>query len=250
MTTALYLEDSTRRTFEARVERTLDDRVVLDRTCFYPTGGGQPNDTGALRPAETTDADVTGGDADATLTVTDVIKKDTIYHHVSGDPPAVGSTVVGELDWGRRHAHMRYHTAQHLLSAVLLDDFDAETVGNQLYRDHAHLDAAHDRFSRADLADVESRLNDLVDANLPVRWYELDRDESEARLDAERTRLHLLPASITEVRIVEVGDADASLDRTACAGTHVASTGEIGRVTVTGRETKGSAKERIEFALR
>lgn len=243
MTTALYLADATRRTFEARVVRTLDERIVLDRTCFYPTGGGQPHDTGTLRLRE----DQTGDRP--SWTVSDVSKTDTIYHHLGGDPPAAGTSLVGELDWPRRHAHMRYHTAQHLLSAVLLDEFEAETVGNQLYHDHAHLDAAYDRFSDTDLDDIESRLNDHVDADLPVRWYDLDREEAESRLDTERTRLDLLPASITEVRIVEIGDADAPLDRTACAGTHVESTAEVGRVEVTGRETKGGETERIEFVL-
>jgi misacylated tRNA(Ala) deacylase len=239
MTEALYLDDSNRRTFDARVERVLDDRIVLDRTCFYPTGGGQPCDTGRLV-----------ADTGETLTVTEVAKRDTVYHVVDGDPPAVGTSVRGELDWDRRWAHMRYHTAQHLLSAVLLEEFDAETTGNQLYADHAHLDCAYPRFTAADIATVERRLNDLVAADRPVEWYVLGRDRAEATLDSRRTRLDLLPDSITEVRIVEIGgDGDDPYDRTACAGTHVASTGEIGTVDVVGRETKGSDEERLEFVL-
>jgi misacylated tRNA(Ala) deacylase len=113
VTEALYLTDSSTRRFEATVERVAGDRVVLDRTCFYPAGGGQPTDTGTLT-AEGTE-----------WAVTDVAKKDTIYHTLDGDPPEPGTAVVGELDWDRRHAHMRYHTAQHLLSALLLDEFDA-----------------------------------------------------------------------------------------------------------------------------
>lgn len=239
MTEALYLEETDRRTFEARVERTLGERVVLDRTCFYPTGGGQPHDTGVLTAS------------DGEWTVADVEKRDTVYHHLDGPAPAPteGTVVRGEVDWSRRYAHMRYHTAQHLLSAALLELFDAETVGNQLYADHAHLDAAHDRFGETDLADLETRLNELVEQDHPVSWYTLDRDEAEARLDPQRTRIHLLPDSITEIRIVEVGGDDGPYDRTACAGTHVTSTGDVGAVTVTGRETKGSEKERIEFVL-
>jgi misacylated tRNA(Ala) deacylase len=157
---------------------------------------------------------------------------------------------VGELDWERRYAHMRYHTAQHLLSAVLLEQFDAETTGNQLYADHAHLDCSYSRFSTADLADIERRLNELVTADTPVEWYVLEREEAETRLDSERTRLHLLPDSITEVRIVEIGAPGGGVyDRTACAGTHVASTGDVGTVDVVGRETKGSNEERVEFVL-
>ncbi|MFB6354108.1 MAG: alanine--tRNA ligase-related protein [Halobacteriales archaeon] len=233
MTEALYLDDPTRRTFDATVERTVDGRVVLDRTGFYPTGGGQPHDTGTL------------SDGERTWTVEAVEKRDTIYHTVDGDPPAAGTTVTGELDWDRRYAHMRYHTAQHLVSAVLLEAFDAETTGNQLYADRARLDCAYDRFTTEALGDLEARVNDLIDEDLPVEWYELDRSVAEAELDPERTRLDLLPDSIRTVRLVEIGD----VDRTACAGTHVASTGELGEVTVTGRETKGAGEERVEFTL-
>ncbi len=238
MTDPLYLTDTLAESFEARVERTLDDRVVLDRTCFYPTGGGQPHDTGTLS---------TG---DHTWRVTDVTMRDTIYHTIEGsEPPEEGDPVEGAVDWDRRAAHMRYHTAQHLLSAYLLDEYDAPTTGNQLYADRARLDCGYDRFTDEELSGIESGLNDLVASDLPVRWYELDREAAEADLDPERTRLDLLPESITEVRIVEIGDADDPYDRTACAGTHVESTAEIGTVRVTGRETRGSDEERIMFVL-
>ncbi|WP_129115006.1 alanyl-tRNA editing protein [Halegenticoccus tardaugens] len=248
MTEPRYLDDSTVREFEATVTRVAGGRVVLDRTHFYPDGGGQPHDTGAL-------------EADGRVwEVTDVRKTDEIYHEVPGEPPTPGTTVTGRLDWDRRHAHMRYHTAQHLLSALLLDGYDAETTGNQLYRDHAHLDCAYPRFSADDLDRIESRLNDRVADALPVRWYELDREEAEATLDPERTRIHLLPDSIRRVRIVEIGgggsggERDAAAvgdpyDRTACAGTHVSNTAEIGRIEVAGRRTQGSDRERIDFAL-
>jgi misacylated tRNA(Ala) deacylase len=235
VTTELYLDASSRTTFEATVDRVVDDRVVLDRTHFYPTGGGQPHDTGILR-------------ADGTeWAVTDVQKQDTIYHVVEGDAPEDGTAVTGEIDADRRRAHSRYHTAQHLLSAVLLEEFDAETTGNQLYADRARLDCEHERFSETDLADLETRVNELVDAGHDVEWYTLDRETAEAELDPERTRLHLLPDSITEVRIVDIGDG--TVDRTACAGTHVENTSEIGEFTVTGRETAGSGEERVRFVL-
>ena len=263
-----YLADDTVRRFEATVERSLEDRVVLDGTHFYPTGGGQPHDTGVLRVAD---------GPDRRWRVVDVEKTDTIYHTlasaddaaeddatenaVSPDDdadrplPEPGTAVVGDIDWDRRHAHARYHTAQHLLSALLLEEFDARTTGNQLYADHAHLDAGYDRFDDDDLARVEARLNELVDDDRPVTSYTMDRTEAEETLDTDRTRIDLLPDSITELRIVEIGglvDGDSDpepYDRTACAGTHVGSTGEIGEVVVTGRETKGSEEERIRFAL-
>lgn len=252
MTDPLYLEDSTVRTFEATVERADGQRVVLDRTHFYPTGGGQPHDTGVLR---------TDG---RSVRVVDVQKRDAIHHVIEGEVPDPGTTVYGELDWERRRAHMRYHTAQHLLSALLLAEYDAPTVGNQLHEDRARLDCRYPRFDDRDLDDVERRLNELIDEGRPVRWYTLERERAERELDPERTRLDLLPESITEVRIVEIGTPRESesegsgtrrlaggtvYDRTACAGTHVSNTAEIGHVTVTGRETQGSDRERIEFAL-
>ncbi len=242
MTDALYLSETESLRFEATVERTLDDRVVLDRTCFYPTGGGQPHDTGVMR--------VAGGDG-REWRVTGVEKRDTIYHTLAGDaePPAAGTTVEGRVDRERRRAHQRYHTAQHLLSAVLLDRFGARTTGNQLYADRARLDCAYPRFEPDELELIETAMNDLVDAAHPVRWYERERERAEAELDPDRTRIGLLPDSITEVRIVEIGPPEGPIDRTACAGTHVGSTDEIGRVTVTGRETRGSDEERLSFAL-
>jgi misacylated tRNA(Ala) deacylase len=244
VTDALYLSDTGTGTgsfsFEATVERALDDRVVLDCTRFYPTGGGQPHDTGVLWTDDGREWRVTG-----------VEKRDTIYHTLAGDaePPAAGTAVEGRIDRERRRAHRRYHTAQHLLSAVLLDRFDARTTGNQLYADRARLDCAYPRFGADELAAIETAMNDLVDAAHPVRWYELDRERAEADLDPDRTRIGLLPDSITEIRIVEIGPADEPIDRTACAGTHVGSTDEIGQVTVTGRKSRGSDEERLSFVL-
>ena len=147
---------------------------------------------------------------------------------------------------------MRYHTAQHLLSAYLLETYDAETTGNQLYDDHAHLDCAHDRFTETDLADIEAGLNALVVDERDVTWYEMDREAAEQALDPDRTRINLLPASITELRIVEISGGSKSeipFDRTACAGTHVENTADIGTITVTKRQTQGSEHERIHFEL-
>jgi len=284
MTEELYLADDAVTTFEATVERALGDRVVLDRTHFYPTGGGQPHDTGTLRVADETDRPGDGA-TDRRWRVVDVRKKDTVYHTLEpaaddtsaadddsaadGDsatdavsPPEPGTTVVGEIDAARRRAHSRYHTAQHLLSALLLAEFDAETTGNRLYDDHAHLDAAYERFDDDDLVRIEERLNELVADGRPVSKYTMDRETAEATLDTDRTRIDLLPDSIAELRIVEIGGleragagGDASdtgadpYDRTACAGTHVGNTDDIGEIVVTGRETKGADEERVTFAL-
>jgi misacylated tRNA(Ala) deacylase len=239
-----YLADSYARQFEATVERALDDRVALDRTLFYPEGGGQPDDRGRLR-------------ADGrTFRVVGVEKSDTIYHRLSPadggesvDPPAEGTTVTGELDWERRYAHMRYHTAQHLLSAVLLAEFDARTTGNQLYADRARIDCEHDRFEADDLDRVERAVREVVDRDLPVVTDELDRERAERTLDTDRTRIDLLPDSVQRVRVVAVGDDEDPFDRTACAGTHVRRTGEVGEFDLLGRETAGAGEERLRFEL-
>lgn len=238
MTERLYFDDAYLRRFEATVEEVDGRTVVLDRTAFYPTGGGQPHDTGTLsHTGSTWDVDVVSG-------------RDPIVHELGSEHDLeVGAGVVGELDWDRRYALMRYHTAQHLLSAVLLDLFDAATTGNQLYPTRARIDCAYPRFTSDDMGRIEAAVNEYIDAALPVRTYELARDEAERRLDTERTRIDLLPASVREVRIVEIGSEDEPIDRTACAGTHVRATDELGRFEVTGRETKGSDEERLSFEL-
>lgn len=238
MTDRLYFEDAYRDTFEASVAAADGPDVVLDRTAFYPTGGGQPADRGWLR--------VDGTDHP----VVDVSGRDEITHRVDGDAGIEpGTAVTGILDWGRRYALMQYHTAQHLLSAVLLDSFDAPTTGNQLYPSRARIDCAYPRFDDATMGAVQDEVNDLIAADHPVRTYVLDRETAETTLDVERTRLDLLPASVTEVRIVEIGPEGDPIDRTACAGTHVAATGELPPFEVTGRETKGSDEERLSFSL-
>ncbi|MFQ3293555.1 MAG: misacylated tRNA(Ala) deacylase [Natrialbaceae archaeon] len=238
MTEERFLEDSNEREFEATIERVVDDRVVLDATAFYPEGGGQPADRGWLRTEDGRE-----------WRVSDVQKQDTIYHHLDGEPPVEGTTVVGELDWNRRYAHMRYHTAQHLLSAVVLEEFDAMTSGNQLYHDRARIDFEYDRFTDADLDAIGAQVNDLIEAALPVRWDEMDRERAEVELDTDRTRIDLLPDSITQLRIVEIGPEDDTYDRVACAGTHVENTERCGEFSIVDRKTKGADEERLTFEL-
>jgi len=248
-----YLTDGATREFSATVTAVRGDAVVLDATYFYPTGGGQPHDTGVLR-----------ADDDA-VDVVDVELTDVVEHHLEDDAGdhdlTEGDAVTGVVDDGRRTAHSRYHTAQHLLSAVLLEEYDAATTGNQLYEDRARIDCAYDRFEADDLDAIQARLRELVAADHPVRWYTMARAVAEDELDTDRTRIDLLPDSITELRIVEIGGdgprghceraaaASDPVDRTACAGTHVTGTGAVGEPTVTGRETAGSGEERVRFEL-
>lgn len=235
-TEMLYMpsvEDCYRREFDARVVKRGDDYVVLDRTLFYPTGGGQDYDQGALRWKE--------GQGN----VLRVEKKGIVKHHLDSIP-GDGAEVHGVLDWERRYAHMRYHTAQHVVSGLVYDMFHgARTVGNQLYTDRARVDFKPVAFTDEDLARIEEEANRLLDQKLGVRIYNEARASLVARVKPERANLDLVPQHIPELRVIDIGHFDIC----PCGGTHVRSTAELGRVKVTGRENKGSQITRLSFVL-
>lgn len=232
-TDRLYWEDQRRDSFEATVQAVRDDGVIIDQTAFYPTGGGQPHDTGVL------------SDGNRHWSVIAVEQRDEIVHVLKDGLPDIGTVLTGTLDWDRRWGHMRHHTAQHLLSAILLEDFEASTVGNQLYADRARLDAEINRLEEDDLVSIEERMNRVIDEDRSVQAYTLSRQKAAETMDPARTRLDLLPAAVDPVRIVEID----GIDQTACGGTHVDRTGEIGPIEVTGRETGGRGRERVRFRL-
>ena len=237
MTEQLYLPDEEyRRAFDARVTDVDDaDRtVVLDRTLFYKEGGGQPPDHGSLS--------WDSGEA----RVVDVRKDHgEIRHTVEGDLPKEDITVHGELDWERRHAHMRYHTAQHVVSKVVLDEYGASTAGNQIYADHARIDFAPADFDEQDLRDIEERANALIDRDLPVEKANRSRAALEAETPDGRTNLDLIPEDVDPLRAVSIGDIDVC----PCGGTHVDGLGELGELEIVERASKGADTVRIEFVL-
>jgi misacylated tRNA(Ala) deacylase len=237
------------RSMDAVVQKALEDWVMLDRTAFYAEGGGQPSDVGKL----TWD----GGEA----RVKHVSKKGAVKHELEGDLPPQGATVHGEIDWTLRHQHMRMHTAQHIVSGVMWRSRAARTVGNQLHADRSRIDFEPAKLPDAELRDLESEVNRILAADLPVRVYEEDRAVLEARLKAdklsERNLLGLVPQSVRRLRIVEVYDPAETMpayrgtvDVCPCAGTHVARTGEIGTMEIVAREGKGANRERIEYVLK
>lgn len=237
------------RAFDATVQKVLDDWALLDRTAFYAEGGGQPSDVGML----TWD----GGEA----RVKHVSKKGAVKHTLEGDMPPAGARVHGEVDWDLRYRHMRMHTSQHLLSGVVWKLRGGRTAGNQIHADRSRVDFEPAKFDASDLRDVENEVNRLLAADLPVLVYEQDRSVLEQRLaetgGADRSLLGLVPQSVRRLRIVEIASPDAELapfgrtvDVCPCAGTHVARTGEIGRMEILGRETKGANRERIEYLLK
>ncbi|HVM45159.1 MAG TPA: alanyl-tRNA editing protein [Candidatus Thermoplasmatota archaeon] len=233
------------RRFEAKVQKTLEDWVLLDRTAFYAEGGGQPSDVGVLS--------WDGGEA----RVKHVSKKGALKHVVEGPLPPAGAQVRGEIDWELRHRHMRMHTSQHILSGVVWKTRTGRTVGNQLHADRSRIDFEPAKFTADDLRDIENEVNRILALDVPVRCYEEDRAALEARLGQDRNLLNLVPQSVRRLRVVEVYDPeerDARFGRTIdvcpCAGTHVARTGEIGAFEIVGRETKGANRDRVEYVLK
>lgn len=237
-TELLYLPDPERayeREFSARVVEASKNHVALDKTLFYPTGGGQPHDTGTLETEE------------GTFMVTSVRNQQGApRHEIEATPPGEGEAVTGRIDWNRRHKLMRMHTAQHVLSAVAYEAFDATTKGNQIHTDYSRVDFDVDAFTEEELETLEAQANEVFDDDVPVKGYEEDRGTLRERIDVERTLLHLIPEHITTLRVVEIPDVDIC----PCAGTHVRSTGEIGELSILRTENKGKEKTRIVYDLK
>jgi misacylated tRNA(Ala) deacylase len=236
MTELLYMKDTESnyiREFEAKVLERGFDYVVLDRTAFYPLGGGQPSDTGYL--------EWPGGKVE----VREVTKKEGIRHHLLQNPESVPDQVKGVVNWDKRYAHMRMHTAQHIVSGVVYDLWKARTVGNQLYHDRSRIDFAPIKFTDEMLAQLESKVNEILATGAPVEIGTEIRAELEKNVDAQRANLDLLPKSVSELRVVRVKDYDVC----PCAGTHVRSLSEIGRIRVVKKENKGKDRERITYEL-
>jgi len=233
-TELLFLEDSYLREISATVEEIVKNGVVLDQTIFYPEGGGQPTDTGRL--------DCNAG----TSRVVAVEKQgNRLLHFLEGPMPGIGDEVYLRLDWDRRYAHMRMHTAQHLVSRVVFDQFGARTAGNQIRAEASHIDFAPAKFQSTDLPAIEEAANHLIRSNVLVRIELVDRDVLDRLMGPDRSDLSRLPVSIKQVRLVRIGDYDAY----PCAGTHVGRIGELGGLHITNRKSKGQDVVRITYEL-
>ena len=223
--------------FEAKVEATFPGIVELNKTAFYPLGGGQPSDLGTLNWDE--------GESK----VTDVRKKNRIRHIVEGDIPEIGQTITGEIDWSRRYSHMRMHTSQHLVSAVVNELYEADTVGNQIGREKSRIDFKPLKVNQTQLNEIEDLVNDYISKDLEVNISEEERSNLENNSDIRSSMSSglwkMLPKSVTRLRVITIGDIDVC----PCAGTHVKSLGEIGEVSFTKRDNKGSEKQRLTYSL-
>ncbi len=236
-TVLLYHDDSYLRQFEAEV-MALDGRALaLDRTAFYPAGGGQMSDQGALTLGE------------RRLPLAGLRKDGAIVWHElapeAGEPPAVGQRVAGEIDWAFRRQMMRTHTALHLLCGLIFKNYGAQVTGGQMYPDRARMDFAMEGFSPALVKDIEASVNQAIRENHPIKVYRLPRAEAMQIPDLIRTKINLLPPDIQEIRIVEIVGVDLQAD----GGTHVHETSEVGGVRVIKTENKGKLNKRMEIAV-
>ena len=237
MSDNLAYADAYARSVPARVIGTDGAAVLLDRTVFYPGGGGQPSDSGWLR----TD------DGGAWRVIGARKAGDEVWHLLEegADAPAIGIVVSAALDWDRRHALMRTHSALHVLCGVIWRDWGASVTGGNMEPLAGRMDFEFETMAGELVAEIERRVNAEIEADREIRVAVLPRDEAFAIPDLIRTRINLLPEGISEVRTIEI----VGLDLQADGGTHVARTGEIGRVRVTGYESKGRINKRIRIEV-
>jgi len=234
MTEHLYQLDSYLRAFDAVIAATDGQSATLDRTAFYPGGGGQPADLGVLSweagSAQVVKIQRNGAD---------------LWHILDGDPPPPGTAVRGSLDWARRYRLMRTHTALHVLCGVVWRDYGALVTGGNMEPLKGRMDFEFETMHKELVAEIEANVNAEIAKNHDVRTAILHREEAFQIPDLIRTKINLLPPQIQEVRTVEI----VGLDLQADGGTHVANTGEVGRVRVVDYKSKGAINKRIYIEL-
>jgi misacylated tRNA(Ala) deacylase len=239
-----FLHDAYARTFDSVVSHADRGegcvRVALERTLFYPTGGGQPHDLGVLR--------WDGGSA----RVTDVRKQgDEAWHTLEGEDgaggpaPAVGTPVQGEIDWERRYQLMRTHTALHILCGVIWNEWGVPVTGGNMEPLAARMDFELHPTPEGFGARAEALVAAEIVADRPINVTFIPRAEAVLDEALIRTKVNLVPESVAEIRVVDI----VGLDKQADGGTHVRSTGEVGRVRVVKTESKGKGNKRIRIAV-
>jgi misacylated tRNA(Ala) deacylase len=236
MTDLLFQTDSYLQEFTAVVVdvNTDEGAVVLDRTAFYPGGGGQPHDLGILRTPE------------HTWHVTKVKQQaGHVWHWLAEVPPAIGTAVTGQLDWTRRYKLMRTHTALHILCGVVWRDYGALVTGGNMEPLQGRMDFEFETLRRELVQEIEAKVNAEVTAGRAVRVNILPRDTALQIPDLIRTKINLLPAGIMQVRTVDITGLDLQAD----GGTHVANTREVGHVRVVDYKSKGQINKRLHIAI-
>lgn len=229
MTELLYQTDAYLKEFTATVTDVAEEAngVYLGRTAFYPGGGGQPSDEGVLRVNDTE------------IPVTKVKRGN--LHILDGELPAVGTEVVGVLDWERRYKLMRTHTAMHILCGVVWRDYGASVTGGNMEPLSGRMDFEFERMQKELVNEIEEKINAEVAAARDVVVNILPREEAFQIPDLIRTKINLLPEGITEVRTVEISGLDLQAD----GGTHVSNTREVGTLRISNYKSKGGINKRI-----
>lgn len=236
MTDFLYQLDSYLREFSAVINGILPEQnaVSLDRTAFYPGGGGQLHDLGAI------------ANGDSTWAVLKVWREaGYIWHQLDGDLPLEGTIVRAELDWPRRYALMRTHTAMHILCGVVWRDYGALVTGGNMELLQGRMDFEFESLHQDLVGEIEAKVNLEVAAERPIRVQILSRDEAFKIPDLIRTKINLLPEGIQQIRTVEI----VGLDLQADGGTHVANTREVGHIHIPSYQSKGRINKRIRVEL-
>lgn len=235
MTEAIYPQDSYCRAFDAVVTAhdVTQNAIQLDRTAFYPGGGGQPYDQGQIYAGTQKHA---------------IRRVNRGHWHVLTEDaalPSVSEEVRGEIDWKRRYALMRTHTAMHILCGVIWRDYGASVTGGNMQPLDARMDFEFERMQRELVSEIEAKINAEVAAAREVRIHILPREEAFAIPDLIRTKVNLLPEGIQEVRTVEL----VGLDLQADGGTHVANTREVGPLRICDYKSKGGINKRLYISL-
>jgi len=238
MTKLLYQTDSYLQTFQAVVTAVHPEQhgIALEQTAFYPGGGGQPHDTGTL----------TFNQQDFRVVKMRRVEGDTLHILEPEAPlPQVGTQVSGQLDWDHRYQLMRTHTAMHILCGVIFRDYGAQVTGGNMDPLKGRMDFEFETMRQELVAEIQAAINQEVSNNRPLSVRILPRAEAFQIPDLIRTKINLLPEGINEVRVVEIQDLDLQAD----GGTHVASTAEVGTITVADYKSKGKINKRIYIEL-
>ena len=236
MTDLLFHKDSYLQSTNATVIKIVEDNgIVLDRTVFYPGGGGQPHDLGVISI----------GNKNVAVTKVQNVKGEVIHWVEDNHGITTGQSVTAEIDWDRRYTLMRPHTALHILCGVVWRDYKAQVTGGDMQPGTARMDFEFENMTAEFAEQIEDTINREVNDNRTIEVNFLTREQANQVPDLIRTKINLLPEAISEIRTIDISGLDLQAD----GGTHVKNTSEVGFIKVTGHESKGRINKRLRIAL-
>ena len=236
MTDLLFHKDSYLQSTNATAIKIVEDNgIVLDRTVFYPGGGGQPHDLGVISI----------GNQNVAVTKVQNVKGEVIHWVEDNHGITTGQSVTAEIDWDRRYTLMRTHTALHILCGVVWRDYKAQVTGGDMQPGTARMDFEFENMTAEFAEQIEDTINREVNDNRTIEVNFLTREQANQVPDLIRTKINLLPEAISEIRTIDISGLDLQAD----GGTHVKNTSEVGYIKVTGHESKGRINKRLRIAL-